>query len=237
MSTYKATGIILRRTDYGEADRIYTILTPDGKVSAIAKSVRKMTAKLSRHLELLCEIEFMFAKGKNLDIVTAAQTKQNFLLAEDYEALKRGFLLLEMSDKLSDIEDTSEIYSCLQQGLKSLKSQSKPVATELAFKLNLLRALGQEPRLDVAIDTQQPVMEGQSYALDYAAGGLVSAASSHPEDELSADALKFWRICLRSGIDNAARINNADDIAASSLMVCNRFYDYLYGIDFKSDQI
>ncbi len=227
----------MRRTDYGEADRVYTILTPDGKISAIAKSVRKMTAKLSRHLELLCEIDLVLAGGKRLDVVTSAQIKSNYVVSDDYESLKRGFLFLEMSDRLSEDKDTADIYYCLRDGLQSLKCQSKPTASELAFKLNLLKCLGQEPNLSVAVDTQQPIESGRDYRFDYEEGGLVEDVASDSADNLSSDAIKYWRICLRSGIANATRIRGADNIADDSVLVCNRFFDYLYGIEFKADQI
>lgn len=237
MSTYKATGIILRRTDYGEADRIYTILTAEGKISAIAKSVRKMTAKLSRHLELLCEIDLMLARGKTLDVVTSAQIKSNFVVRDDYESLKRGFLFLEMTDRLSEDKDTAEIYYCLRDGLQSLKLQSKPAASELAFKLNLLKCLGQAPNLVATVDMQEPIEPGRDYGFDYAEGGLVAGTATDSTDKLSADAIKYWRICLRSGVGNAVRISNADSIASDSMATLNRFLDYLYGIEFKADQI
>ena len=40
-------GYVLRRTNYGEADRILNIITPSGKISAIAKGVRKEKSKLA----------------------------------------------------------------------------------------------------------------------------------------------------------------------------------------------
>lgn len=43
----RTLGIVLRRTNYGEADRILNILTPSGKITAIAKGVRKSRSKLA----------------------------------------------------------------------------------------------------------------------------------------------------------------------------------------------
>ena len=42
----KTCAYVLRRTNYGEADRILNIITPLGKMSVIAKSVRKEKSNL-----------------------------------------------------------------------------------------------------------------------------------------------------------------------------------------------
>src|SRR5689334_20572083 len=48
---YSTEAICLRRTDFGEADRILTLFTPAyGKVRAIAKGVRRTTSRLAGHL-------------------------------------------------------------------------------------------------------------------------------------------------------------------------------------------
>ncbi|HRQ86596.1 MAG TPA: recombination protein O N-terminal domain-containing protein, partial [Candidatus Saccharibacteria bacterium] len=47
MKTERTRAIILRRTNYGEADRILQLLTPEGRKSAIARGVRKEKSKLA----------------------------------------------------------------------------------------------------------------------------------------------------------------------------------------------
>lgn len=103
MPSYKTIGIILRRTNYGDADRIYTFITPaHGKVEGIAKGVRRMKAKLGSHLELFSVIELMLAKGKNLDVITSARARDSWdNLTKDYERVRRAFLFCEMVNKLT----------------------------------------------------------------------------------------------------------------------------------------
>ena len=48
----RTKAIVLRRTDYGEADRILQLLTPSGKRSVIARGVRKEKSKLAGGIEL-----------------------------------------------------------------------------------------------------------------------------------------------------------------------------------------
>ena len=51
-SDIKTLAYVLRRTNYGEADRILNIITPNGKISAIAKGARKEKSKLAGGIEM-----------------------------------------------------------------------------------------------------------------------------------------------------------------------------------------
>lgn len=48
----RTQAIVLRRTNYGESDRILNLLTPEGKVSVIARGVRKEKSRLAGSIEL-----------------------------------------------------------------------------------------------------------------------------------------------------------------------------------------
>ena len=51
--TYKTEGIILKRINFGEADRILTSYTKHfGKISLLAKGVRKITSRKGGNIEL-----------------------------------------------------------------------------------------------------------------------------------------------------------------------------------------
>ncbi|MDQ6711258.1 MAG: DNA repair protein RecO, partial [Candidatus Dormibacteraeota bacterium] len=76
MPTYSADAIVLRRLDYGEADRILTLLTREyGKLAAIAKGARRARAKNGSTLDLFCRSQMMLAKGRNLDVVAQAERR------------------------------------------------------------------------------------------------------------------------------------------------------------------
>ena len=73
--SFKTEGIILKRMNYGEADRILTIYTlHHGKIRAMAKGVRKLQSRKAGSLELFNHSVLFLIKGKNLDLVTEAQT-------------------------------------------------------------------------------------------------------------------------------------------------------------------
>jgi len=81
---YKTHAIVLKRINLGEADKILTLYTPNlGKLSAIAKGVRRPKSKMGGHLELLTHCSLMLARGQNLDIITQSETISSFLPLRD----------------------------------------------------------------------------------------------------------------------------------------------------------
>ncbi|MFA6492884.1 MAG: DNA repair protein RecO, partial [Patescibacteria group bacterium] len=95
---YKTRGIILKRTNLNEADRILTIFTENnGRIKAVAKGIRKTLSKLAGHLELFCLTDFVIAEGRNLDTITAAETQKCFInLRGDLESTNVAYYLAEI---------------------------------------------------------------------------------------------------------------------------------------------
>src|SRR5215216_5491190 len=85
---YRTDAVVLSRLDFGEADRILTVYTPHlGKVGIIAKGARKPKSRLLPHLEYFTRSRLMLAKGRDLDVVTGAETLDAHLaLREDLDA-------------------------------------------------------------------------------------------------------------------------------------------------------
>src|SRR5437763_1441493 len=76
MPTYQADAIVLHRLDYGDADRILTLLTREhGKLAAIAKGARRSKTRVGSSLDLFGRSRMMLAKGKNLDVVAQVERR------------------------------------------------------------------------------------------------------------------------------------------------------------------
>lgn len=76
---YRTDAIVLRRQDFGEADRILTLYSPTlGKIRAIGKGVRRPKSRLGGHVEQFTHVNVLVAQGRNLDIVTQAEARRPF---------------------------------------------------------------------------------------------------------------------------------------------------------------
>src|ERR687883_716038 len=76
---YRTPAVVLKRTDLGEADRIVTLFTRDhGKIRAVAKGVRRTTSRSAGHLEPFILTDLSLAVGKELDVISQAETRNAF---------------------------------------------------------------------------------------------------------------------------------------------------------------
>lgn len=141
----KSEGVVLSRKNFQEADRLVTFYTKDfGKITCIAKGVKKPTSRKSGHLELATHCTIFVAKGKNLDILTEVETKRAYGL-ESLETQKtlEIYQLLELIDHLTPVgQKNKEVFLLLVSFLNCVKGQNNYNLLISAFKIKLLSMLG-----------------------------------------------------------------------------------------------
>ncbi len=238
MPYYKTVGIVLRRTNFGEADRILTLLTPEGKLRVVAKGVRRIKSRLAGHLELFGEVSIMCAKGRNLDIITSARLIGSAeSLNRDYSGLAKAFLFAEMIDRLVDESmPHQELYDQFKTVLGRLIEDGANAQLELLFKLQLLATLGYRPQLDGCTICHSRSAD-QAYYLSAQVGGIVDAGC-RPVDSnaMSLSQIKLWRLILTQPLSKIQQLTGAMEAAVASLPLCDDFYDYTFGKRFHSSQ-
>ena len=157
MRTSKVSAIILKRLNYGESDRILTLFTQEqGKLTAIAKGVRRITSRRAPHLEPLNEVSLTLHRGKNFEVITEAKssTRRNFGL----KSLGFAFYAAEIVDKLlPEAETHPEAYALLRDFLAQLALDEKSTKD---FTLRLLWLLGflpegQAPKISITDFVEQ----------------------------------------------------------------------------------
>jgi len=151
MNRINTQGIVLSRTDYGEADRILSFLTPDqGKVSAIAKGVRKQKSKLAGGIELFSVSEISYIPGRR-DISTLISTrliKHYGNIVKDLDRTNAAYSLIKTINRATEDKLEPAYFHLLQMTLESLADNS--INLELAktwFAAQLLRLGGHSPNL------------------------------------------------------------------------------------------
>lgn len=102
MKSYSAVGVILKRRNFSEADRIITIFTKyHGKIYAIAKGVRKITSRKAPSLEPFTLCKLFIVSGKNLDIITETELISSFpSLRKNLKSVTLAYEICEMIDRL-----------------------------------------------------------------------------------------------------------------------------------------
>ena len=93
---FRTTGYILKRTNYGEADRILNVITPRGKISVIAKGARKEKSKLAGGIEMFSLVELGVHRGRGeMGLITSARMKEYYgNLLKDLARVELSALIL-----------------------------------------------------------------------------------------------------------------------------------------------
>jgi len=151
---YRTQGFILKKTDRGEADRIFTIYTKDfGKLEILAKAERKIKSKLKGGLELFYLSEIEFIQGKTHKTLTDVILIENFpILRKDLERLPLAYRISEVLDNLIKGQEVDEeIWNLLNETFQKLNTYNlKPNTYDLIyyyFLWNLLSISGYQPEL------------------------------------------------------------------------------------------
>lgn len=149
---YKAEGIVLKRKNYRESDRMITILTKEfGKIRTIAKGVRKISSRRAGHLEIFTQAKFGLYEGRGFDYITEATAIDQYE-AFRYDLGKASFAyyLCELADFLiPERQEQTEIYDRLCESLSILcktTSEEERHVEVYKFGLDILWHLGFLPR-------------------------------------------------------------------------------------------
>jgi DNA repair protein RecO (recombination protein O) len=229
MPLYQTVGIVIGRTNFGEADRIVRFITPDhGKLSAVAKGVRKIKSRAAGHLELFGQVALTLSGGHNLDTITAARLEwYPHQLIADYDRLQLAYVFGRLIDRVAQERHAQgELYHHLAEALRALDAGAGGPLPELWFKLRLLQLAGYRPELTGCLVCGRREATSE-YAFDAPRGGIVCENDAGAESQpMTASAIKLWRILSDYPYVTVAQIAGGPSLAAATLSSCNTFYEH-----------
>lgn len=193
MNQQLTTAIVLKRTNYGEADRILTLLTPDhGKLRVMARGVRKVKSKLAGGIELfsVSHVTFIPGRGEIATLVSTRLERHYGTIIKDIERVQLGYELIKQLDKATEDHAEAEYFTLLYQSFEALDVAAIPLRLiRLWFSAQLLRLGGHEPNLQTDT-TGGKLQADQRYNFDIEA----MAFAPHASGRFVADDIKFLRL-------------------------------------------
>jgi DNA repair protein RecO (recombination protein O) len=193
VNSLKTRGIVLRRTDYGEADRIVTVLTPDhGKLRLMARGVRRPKAKLAGGIELFSVSDMSFVRGRG-EIGTLISTRLDRhygRIFQDIDRVQTGYDLLKLVDRATEDEPEPEYFHLMEQALAALDDSG--ISLELIrawFNAGMLKFAGHAPNLATTAAGGQ-LSESARYVFDFDH----MAFEPGPSGRFAAQDIKFLRL-------------------------------------------
>ncbi len=217
MKTEHTRAIILRRTNYGEADRVLRLLTPEGQRSVMARGVRREKSKLAGGIELFAISDVVIGQGRgDLGVLTSAQLVHFYRhILEDYDRLQFGYEAINLVSKASDMIDEPEWYGVLSEVYMGLDVLSIPLQLVQAwFYLHYAELTGYE--LGLTTDILGNRLEAdRTYMYDPNERGFRPAE----QGDVTADHIKLLRILMQRPIQTATQINGIDQLLSDCWLI------------------
>lgn len=209
--TYLTDAVVLRRVDYGEADRILDVYTPEfGKLDVIAKGARKAQSRSGPYLDVCSWVQLDLARGRDLDVVRSATSIRRFpRLATDLEAFGYANYFAELVRSFTEpAEPHAGVYELLTRSLVLIDDGLDPWIITRHFELALLGALGYHPEFFTCVGCNEPIA-AQVNAFSAAHGGFLCPNCRQTDPAaipLSVNAQKYLRLVQRDGLAAAFKV-------------------------------
>ena len=205
----KTLAYVLRRTNYGEADRIINLITPNGKLSAIAKGVRKEKSKLAGGIEMFSLVELNIHCGKSeMGVVTSAKMLKYYSnIISDLKKMELAALILKKISLMAESSDNPEYFKIVDQSLACLNMGFDMKLVESWFWLNLLKASGEEINLYRDVDGKKLSAENL-----YIWDTMHMAFLENENGDYDANDIKVLRLISTVDLNVVARIKDINEI-------------------------
>lgn len=219
MNQDKTTAIVLKRTNYGEADRIVQLITPLGRRNVMARGVRREKSKLAGGIELLSESDVVIRRGKgNLEVLVSARMKKQYhAILGDYDRMVFAYEMLRIVTLGSDNVDEAHWYELTAQTLEALSQLSLPLSLVKAwFYINYAKYSGYE--LSLWRDIEGGIIDQTSnYSYDVAERGLRSSSKGN----LTAEHIKILRLLSTKSLTVMANVGGMQEYLAEVSLVAH----------------
>jgi len=213
--------IVLGRTDFGEADRILTLLTPDyGKLRLMAKGVRRLKSKMAGGIELfsVSDITFIEGRGEVGTLISTRLVKHYGHIAENIDRTMLGYELIKRLNYATEDQPETVYFDLLEGAFATLdESAARDVLIKVWFDAQLLRLAGHTPNLTHEVAGARLVPEN-AYEFSFDDSAFRADANGN----FTAADIKFLRLVFGSTSPAAlAKIKDVSTLAERATPLVN----------------
>lgn len=204
----KTLGYVMRRTNYGEADRILNIITPNGKMTAIAKGARKEKSKLAGGIEIFTLAEYNIHFGKSeFGVVTGVKVKKHYnTIIKDLGKMELAASILKRVNTMAEGSDNSDGFCIVDQSLRSLDAGGDVRVIETWCLMNIKKSMGEEMNLYRDVSGEK-LEVGKKYNWDMCELAFVEDM----QGEYDTDDIKLLRLMASGDLAVVQRVKLQED--------------------------
>jgi DNA repair protein RecO (recombination protein O) len=231
--SFRAAAVVVRHSDWGEADRLLTLYTREqGMVRALAKGARKITSRKAGHLQPFTYITAQLARGRDLLIVTQAETINAFLPLHD-DLTKTGYAayVVELLYRFSYEEEGGNptLFRLLVETLDRIEKEENAWLAIRYYEMRLLDSVGFRPQLFECANCGHEILAEDQY-FSFTAGGAICPRCGQGLSNLmkiSVEMLKYLRHFQRSSYRDASRAHPSLESQKEAEVLMQGYFTYL----------
>ena len=231
--SFRAAAVVVRHSDWGEADRLLTLYTREqGMVRALAKGARKITSRKAGHLQPFTYITVQLARGRDLLIVTQAETINAFLPLHD-DLTKTGYAayVVELLYRFSYEEEGGNptLFRLLVETLDRIEKEENAWLAIRYYEMRLLDSVGFRPQLFECANCGREILAEDQY-FSFTAGGAICPRCGLGLPNLmkiSVETLKYLRHFQRSSYKDASRAHPSPESQKEAEVLMQGYFTYL----------
>ena len=231
--SFRVDAVVLRHSDYGEADRLLTLYTRQlGKTRALAKGARKIASRKAGHIEPFTQVKLQLAKGRDMLLVTQADTVDAYLpVRENLILTSQASYVLELLDRFTYVDDTENpaTYHLLTETLSRLASNDDPWIVIRYYEMRLLDYVGFRPQLIQCVNCGREI-KAEDQFFSFRAGGVICPSCGRGLPQLkpiTMETLKYLRHFQRSNYRDASRAKPSTEVLKEAESLMQDYFTYL----------
>jgi DNA repair protein RecO (recombination protein O) len=229
---FRIEAVVLRHIDWGEADRLLWLYTLEmGKIRTIAKGVRKPRSRKAGHLEPFTRVNLLVARGRDMPLITQADTLDAYLpLRDNLAAATYAYYVIELLDRFTYEEgENRSLYRLLTDTLLRLCQPPQRDLVTHYYEIRLLDLAGFRPQLFECANCGKTIQPENQYFSALLGGVLCPHCGAQTPGALpiSMLALKYLRHFQRSSFADATRAHLTPEINRELEIVVQHYMTYL----------
>lgn len=204
--------VVLKRLNYGEADRIITLLTSThGKISAIAKGVRRPKSKQAGGIEIFSVNSITYIESKNeLKTLVSARAKEHFdVIATDLALTQVAYDVLKYTHQYTEIVCEDDYYTVCVDALRALQQKTNYHLVAVWFGVCILQISGHGISLQ-SDASGQALQQSDTFSFDY----QDMAFRVDPSGHYTSQHIKLLRLCGQVHLQKLQAVQNVEQLAA-----------------------
>lgn len=233
----KVEGIVIRTTDYGEANKILTLYTRElGKIGVMARGAKRPKSRLSSISQLFTHGQYVYQKTSGLGVLNQGEMIQSFRdLREDIFLTAYGAYIVELLDKLTDQYDINPfLYELLFQTLKYMDEGLDYEILTRIFEVKMLKVAG----IGLYVDgcSHCGATEGE-YSFSVKEGGFLCHRCLHVDErtiKINSGTAKLLRLFYHFDLNRLGAISVKAETKEQLKQVLEAYFDEYSGLYLKS---